>query len=135
MFVRYDEKSNGSVQHSCANSRGKRGVRMTNTAIRRTTSALVAALFVAVGSAVSMAPAHADPPNDQQFIDFLDKKGVPYQNKTDVIRTAKQFCLDYSRQGGSTWKVGYKLMKAEGWTESQAMNFVQAAVPVYCPSA
>jgi len=38
-----------------------------------------------------------------------------------------------SRQGGSTWKVGYKLMKQEGWTESQAMNFISAAVPVYCP--
>jgi len=34
---------------------------MTNTAIRRTTSALVAALFVAVGAVVSIAPAYADP--------------------------------------------------------------------------
>jgi hypothetical protein len=108
---------------------------MSNTAIRRTTSALVAGLFVAVGSAVSVAPAHADPAQDQQFIDFLDRKGVPYPNKTAAIRIAKQFCLDFSRQGGSTWKVGYKLMKAEGWTESQAMDFVSAAVPVYCPSA
>jgi hypothetical protein len=107
---------------------------MTNVAIRRMTSTLVAALFVAIGSAVSVAPAHADPAHDQQFIDFLNKKGVPYKDTTDVIRTAKQFCLDFSRQGGSTWKVGYKLMKAEGWTESQAMNFVSAAVPVYCPS-
>jgi hypothetical protein len=108
---------------------------MTNTAIRRTTGALVAAAFIAVGAAVTVAPAHADPAYDQQFLDFLDKKGVPYQNPTDAIRTAKQFCLDFSRQGGSQWKTGYKLMKAEGWTESQAMNFVQAAVPVYCPNA
>jgi hypothetical protein len=108
---------------------------MTNTAIRRTTGALVAAVFVAVGAAVSVTPAHADPAYDQQFIDFLNKKGVPYRNETDAIRTAKQFCLDFSRQGGSTWKVGYKLMKAEGWTESQAMAFISAAVPVYCPSS
>jgi hypothetical protein len=33
---------------------------------------------VAVGSAESVATAHADPAYDQQFIDFLDKKGVPY---------------------------------------------------------
>ena len=38
---------------------------MTNTAIRRTTGALVAAVFVAVGGAVSVAPAaHADPAYD-----------------------------------------------------------------------
>jgi tellurite resistance protein len=108
---------------------------MTNTAIRRTTSALVAALFLAVGAAVSIAPAHADPAYDQQFIDFLDQKGVPYKNRTDVIRTAKQFCLDFSRQGGSAWKAAYHLMKQEGWTQTQAENFVQAAVPVYCSSA
>jgi hypothetical protein len=52
MFVRYHEKTNGSVQHSCAISRGKRRVWMTNTAIRRTTGALVAAVFMAVGGAV-----------------------------------------------------------------------------------
>jgi hypothetical protein len=108
---------------------------MTKSAIRRITSTLVAAVFVAIGSGVSLAPANADPAYDQQFIEFLNKKGVPYKNETDVIRTAKQFCLDYSRQGGSTWKVGYKLMKAEGWTESQATNFIAAAVPVYCPSS
>jgi hypothetical protein len=108
---------------------------MSNSAIRRITSTLVAALFVAVGSALSVPPAHADQAQDQQFIDFLDKKGVPYKNSTDAIRTAKQFCLDFSRQGGSTWKVGYKLMKAEGWTQGQALDFVSAAVPVYCPSA
>jgi hypothetical protein len=105
---------------------------MTNTAIRRTTSALVAALFMAVG-AVSVAPAHADPVYDQKFIDYLDKKGVPYKNATDAIRTAKQFCLDTSRQGSSTYKAGYALMKEEGWTQSETENFVQAAIPTYCP--
>ncbi len=108
---------------------------MTNTAIRRITGALVAALFVAVGSAVSVAPAHADPVYDQKFIDYLEQKGVPYKNETAVIRTAKQFCLDMSRQGGSTWKAGYNLMKDEGWTQSQAETFIQGAVPTYCPSA
>ena len=87
-------------------------------AIRRTTSALVAALFVAVGAAVSVAPAHADPVYDQKFIDYLDKKGVPYANRTEIIRVAKQFCLDTSRQGGSTWKAGYGRMKEEGWTQT-----------------
>jgi hypothetical protein len=108
---------------------------MTNTAIRRSACALVAALFVAVGGAVSIAPAHADPVYDQKFLDYLDAKGVPFSNKTDIIRTAKQFCLDMGRQGGSTWKVGYRLMKDQGWTESQAQNFIQATVPTYCPSA
>jgi hypothetical protein len=102
-------------------------------AFRRTTSALVAALFVAVGAAVSVAPAHADPVYDQKFIDYLDKEGVPYENRTEIIRVAKQFCLDTSRQGGSTWKAGYNRMKEEGWTETEATTFVQAAIATYCP--
>ena len=108
---------------------------MTNTAIRRSTGALVAAFFVAVGAAVSIAPAHADPVYDQKFLDFLDAKGVPFSNKTEIIRTAKQFCLDMGRQGGNTWKVGYHLMKDQGWTESQTQYFIQATVPTYCPNA
>ena len=79
---------------------------MTNTAIRRATGAVVAGLFVAVGGAVAIAPAHADPVYDQKFLDYLDAKGVPFESRTDIIRTAKQFCLDMGRQGGSTWKVG-----------------------------
>jgi Protein of unknown function (DUF732) len=106
---------------------------MTNSAIRRTTGALVAALFVAIGAAVSVAPAHADPVYDEKFLDYLDKKGVPYKNKTEIIRVAKQFCLDTSRQGGSTWKAGYRLTQDQGWTQSQAENFIQAAIPTYCP--
>lgn len=108
---------------------------MTNTAIRRSTGALVAALFVAACGAVSIAPANADPVYDQKFLDYLDAKGVPFDNKTSIIRTAKQFCLDMGRQGGSTWKVGYSLMKEQGWTESQTETFIQGAVPTYCPSA
>ena len=108
---------------------------MTKTAIRRTTGTLAAALFVAAGGAVSVAPAHADPVYDQKFLDYLDAKGVPFENKTGIIRTAKQFCLDMGRQGGSTWKVGYHLMKDQGWTQTQAEDFIQAAVPTYCPNA
>jgi hypothetical protein len=108
---------------------------MTNTAIRRAAGAAVAALFVAMGGTMAIAPAHADPAYDQKFLDYLDQKGVPYKNKTAAIRLAKQFCLDMGRQGGSTWKVGYHLMKDEGWTETQATTFIQAAVPTYCPNA
>ncbi|MFG1934294.1 DUF732 domain-containing protein [Mycobacterium sp. NPDC048908] len=108
---------------------------MTNSAIGRTTGCLVAALFIAVGAAVSIAPANADPVYDAKFLDYLDAKGVPFKNRTDIIRTAKRFCLDMGRQGGSVWKVGYRLMKDQGWTESQAETFIQGAVPTYCPQA
>ena len=108
---------------------------MTNTAIRRTAGAAVAALFVAVGATVSVTPAHADPVYDQNFIDYLNQKGVPFKDRTDAIRTAKQFCLDMSRQGGSTWKAAHSLMKQEGWTQSEAQTFIQAAIPTYCSNA
>ena len=106
---------------------------MTNTAIRRTASAAIAALFVAVGAAMTVAPAHADQVYDEKFIDYLDKKGVPYKNKTEIIRVAKQFCLDTSRQGTPSWKAGYRLTKDQGWTQKQAEAFINAAIPTYCP--
>jgi len=106
---------------------------MTNTVFRRTTSTLCCGIFVAVGTAVSVAPAHADPADDQKFIDYLEKKGVPYKNRRDIIRVAKQFCLATTRHGGSTWKAGYHLMKDQDWTETEATSFIQAAVPAYCP--
>ena len=108
---------------------------MTNTAIRRTAGAAVAALIVAAGAAVSVAPAHADPVYDQNFIDYLNQSGVPFKNRTDAIRTAKQFCLDMSRHCGTTYKAANNLMKQEGWTQSEAQNFIKAAVPTYCPGA
>ena len=106
---------------------------MTNRAIRHTASGAVAALSVAIGSALSVAPAHADPVYDQKSLDYLDKKGVPYKNRTEIIRVAEQFCLDTSRKGASTWKAGYRLSKDQGWTETEATNFIQAAIPTYCP--
>ena len=108
---------------------------MTYAAIRRTAGAAVAAPIVAAGATVSVAPAHADPVYDQNFIDYLNQSGVPFKNRTDAIRTAKQFCLDMSRQGGTTYKAANNLMKQEGWTQSEAQNFIKAAVPTYCPGA
>ena len=90
-------------------------------AIRRTTSALVAALFVAVGAAVSVAPAHADPVYDQKFIDYLDKHGLRYKSRTDVSRLSKPFCLDTN------------LAEKEGWRQTETEEFIMAAIPTYCP--
>jgi Protein of unknown function (DUF732) len=106
---------------------------MTNTVVRRTATAAIAGLFLAVGAAVAVAPAHADPIYDQQFIEYLEKKGVPYKSRTDIIRTAKQFCLDTTRQGNPDWLAGYNLASKEGWTQTETENFVMAAIPTYCP--
>ncbi len=106
---------------------------MTTTVVRRTATAALAGLFLAVGAAVAVAPAHADPVYDQQFIDRLDKKGVPYKNRTEAIRTAKQFCIDTTRQGNPDWLAGYKLGVNQGWTQTETNNFIGAAVPTYCP--
>lgn len=106
---------------------------MTNRAIRRTAWAMLGSLFFAVGATLSATPALADPTYDQQFIDYLDKHNVPYTSRTDAIRLAKQFCLDTTRQGNPNWLAGYNLAKKEGWTQTEAENFVKAAVPAYCP--
>jgi Protein of unknown function (DUF732) len=106
---------------------------MTTTAIRRTASAAIAVLLMAAGAAMSVTPAHADAEKDQTFIDYLDKKGVPYKNRTQAIRVAKNFCVAQTRQGNPNWLAGYKLQYAQGWTQTETENFVNGAVPTYCP--
>jgi hypothetical protein len=106
---------------------------MTSTAIRRTVSAAIAVLLMASAAAVSVAPAHADAEKDQTFIEYLDKKGVPYANATEAIRTAKQFCLATTRQGNPSWRAGYDLATSNGWTQTEAGLFISGAVPTYCP--
>jgi hypothetical protein len=46
MFVRHNEWRNGSLQHSCAIPSGKRGERVSNTAIRRIMNFIQAAVPV-----------------------------------------------------------------------------------------
>ena len=100
---------------------------------RRSVSAVAAAAVLATGAAVSVAPAHAQEDKNQIFIDFLDKKGVPYKNTTTAIRMAKEFCVDAVRQGNPDWLAGYNLQNAGGWSQTEAETFVEGAVYVYCP--
>jgi hypothetical protein len=94
---------------------------------------MITALFLATGTVVAMAPAHADADGDNTFIALLDKKGFPYENRTQIIRVAKQFCLDQTRQGVTNWVPGYQLQQKEKWTNSDLQIFIQGAVSVYCP--
>jgi hypothetical protein len=106
---------------------------MKATMVRRAASALITALFLGTGAAMAIAPAHADAESDNAFIAFLDKKAFPYENRTQIIRLAKQFCLDQTRQGTPIWVPGYKLGQKEKWTNSDLQIFIQGAVSVYCP--
>jgi hypothetical protein len=106
---------------------------MTPTAFRRSASAAIAVLFVVGGAAVSIAPAHADA-KDDRFIAHLDQKGVPYANKTQVIRAAKEFCLQRTRQNEPKWRAAYHVSKDMGWTETETAHFAEAAIPTYCPN-
>lgn len=113
---------------------------MTTTTVRRPARATIAALLIAagaaVGSSLTAAPAHAQPSPEEKnkiFMDFLDKKNVPYKNRTEAIRMAKEFCLDAKRQGNPDWLAGYNLQYKGGWSQTEAMTFVEGAVYVYCP--
>ena len=106
---------------------------MTKAAFRRTASAAIAGLLMGVGAVVSVAPAHANPDGDNAFIDDLNKKGVPFKSRTEIIRVAKEFCLDQTRQGVPNWAPGYNLMHKQGWTQTELDNFINVAVPTYCP--
>jgi hypothetical protein len=106
---------------------------MKATVVRRAASATIAALVLGTSAAVAIAPAHADAAGDNAFIAFLDKKGFPYENRTGIIRLAKQFCLDQTRQGTPNWLPGYNLGQKEKWTNSQLQVFIEGTVSVYCP--
>lgn len=105
---------------------------MTHTAVRRSATAAIAALLVAAGAAVSVAPAHADE-KDDRFIAYLDQKGVPYTNKTEIIRVAKEFCLIRTRQNEPKWRAAYRIGRQQGWSETETAKFAEAAIPTYCP--
>ena len=109
---------------------------MITTAVRRSASAVMVAVLLGVGgAAVAAAPAHAQDGIDKNkvFIDFLDKKRVPYKNPHTAIRMAKQFCVDAGRQGNPSWLAGWNIQQAGGWTQTEAEYFVEGAVYIYCP--
>jgi hypothetical protein len=106
---------------------------MKDTVVRRIVSTTIAALFVAGGAAVAAAPAYADSEADDYFMDFLDKKNFPYENRTETIRLAKEYCLDQTRQGNPHWLASYQLQQDQGWSGTETQTFIGAAIPVYCP--
>jgi hypothetical protein len=106
---------------------------MKATTVRRAASTMITALFLGTGVAMAIAPAHADAEGDNAFIAYLDQKGFPYENRTQIIRVAKQFCLDQTRQGTPNWLPTYALQHKQGWTNTEAQTFIQGAIPVYCP--
>jgi hypothetical protein len=106
---------------------------MNATVVRRAASATIAALLLGASAAVAIAPAHADADGDNAFIAYLDKKGFPVDNRTEIIRLAKQFCLDQTRQGNPNWLATYYLEKNQKWTHSEVQTFIGGAIPVYCP--
>ena len=106
---------------------------MNATVVRRAASATIAALVLGASAAVAIAPAHADAAGDNAFIAYLEKKGVPYANRTQIIRLAKQFCLDQTRQGNPNWLASYYLERDQGWTHTETQTFIGGAIPVYCP--
>jgi malic enzyme len=107
---------------------------MKATLVCRAASTMITALFLATGAAaMAIAPAHADAEGDDAFIAYLDKKGFPYENRTEIIRLAKQFCLDQTRQGVATWVPTYVLQHKQKWTNTEAQTFIGGAIPVYCP--
>lgn len=106
---------------------------MSATVVRRAASATIAALFLGASAAVATAPAHADADGDNAFIAYLDKKSFPYHDRTEMIRLAKQFCLDQTRQGEPNWLATYILQKNQKWTNTEAQTFIGGAIPVYCP--
>ena len=106
---------------------------MKHTVVRRAAGTAIAALLLGAGAAMAIAPAHADAEGDAAFIDYLDKKAFPYEKRTEVIRLAKEFCLEQTRQGNPDWLASFNLEHKQGWSQTEVQTFIGGAIPVYCP--
>src|SRR5690348_326619 len=106
---------------------------MKDKMVRRAASTMITSLLLGTSAAMTTAPAHADAQGDSTFIAYLDKKGFQYEDRTQIIRLAKQFCLDQTRQGIPIWLPLHNLQQKYGWTSADAQTFVAGAINVYCP--
>lgn len=110
---------------------------MTGSGFRRSAGAAIAALVVAAGAGISVAPAaHAqgDKEKDDTFINFLKEKDVPFKNSIQAIKIAKKLCAEAKDRTISDWLAGYHAQQAGGWTDKELGIFVEGAVYTYCPS-
>ncbi|ULE33965.1 DUF732 domain-containing protein [Mycobacterium sp. IDR2000157661] len=88
---------------------------------------------------MSVAPANADE-KDDKFIAQLDSEHVPYANRTEAIRAAKDFCVASIRQsspnpegrGTPRGTAVEDLSLHMGWTATETQEFIRAANPIYC---
>ena len=48
---------------------------------------------------------------------------MPYTSRTEIIRLAKDYCLDATRQGNPSWLAGYNLQHDRGWTLTETIDF------------
>lgn len=106
---------------------------MRLTTFRMSAGAIVVAFLLAASTFVFVVPAHADA-KDDQFVERLDLEGVPYSNRHQAIRLAKQYCLTRTRPNANTSRVTNKLASDMGWSGSEAWDFASAAVRAYCPN-
>jgi hypothetical protein len=93
----------------------------------------VAAVLLSAIPTVFAPFAAADAADDNRFIGRLDRSGVPYTSRVEMIRLAKKTCVGITRQGNPSWRLGWDLQHDKGWSGTQTLDFVSSAVAVYCP--
>jgi hypothetical protein len=94
---------------------------------------LIAASALAVGIGLA-APAHADPVTDVQFVQFLDKKGIPYDSPSRAVTEAKAVCL-MLQQGDTFTETARGLAGVQtNYSVETAAFFAGAATAAYCPA-
>ncbi|RWA20823.1 hypothetical protein MELE44368_02395 [Mycolicibacterium elephantis DSM 44368] len=86
---------------------------------------------MAFGGVLSVAPAHAGQ-DDDEFIELLDLERVPFANKTEVIRAAKDYCLNKTRPNANKWRVAFAIGDDMGWSLAESQDFARAADRAYC---
>src|SRR5689334_3228048 len=106
---------------------------MKDKMVRRAASTMITSLLLGTSAAMTTAPAHADAEDDRTFSGYLDRRGFEYEDRTQIIRLAKQSCLDQTRPGMPSWLPLHELQQKYGWTSADAQTFVAGAINVYCP--
>ena len=89
-------------------------------------AAVVAVAVVGGGTANASA-------QDDQFLQMLQQGGLDVTNSADVIKAAHDFC-DALGQGATANQITQDLVGTGKFNQTDANNFLKAAVTVYCPN-
>jgi uncharacterized protein DUF732 len=94
---------------------------------------VAAAIGVLTAGTTLAAPAHADPVNDNPFLNALSNAGIGYNDPANTEQLGQSICPMLVEPGKSLASV-YSTVSNNGISPDMAAFFTGIAISMYCPS-